>query len=127
MITKFPTGEYSTPLGRLTIAADTISFRRGKETVAFIFSEDQFDHFEVESGQTSGSSENKALVLCSHLSPSYRGTVYKLQMGGFICVVCPDCVEIRGSMLSSSSITFCDPLIWSSVEKELHVVELDTT
>ena len=126
MITKFPTGEYCTPLGRLNITADTIAFRRGKETVVFLFKNDQFDHFEVDSGQVSGSSDSKALVLCSHLTPMYRGTVYKMQMGGFTCIVCPECVEIRGSMLTQAAITFCDPLIWNSIEPELHVVELDT-
>lgn len=120
-------GEYSTPLGRLTIGVGGIAFRRGKETVTFLFKDDQFDHFEVDSGEVNVVlSGNRALVFCSHLSPLYRGTVYKLQMQGFICVLCPECVQIKGSILNEAQITFCDSLIWEQMEKELHVVELDT-
>lgn len=141
---KIKTGRYNSPMGNLVVdgaeGEPTAIILLTKEwRVRWAFSPDgTFKQFSVSTHPQEKETELEVLtdeqtigrpgasvLVCEHISPGYKGVVFRREVFGTIQLVCPDCVEARLEIAQSGRVAVISEELWNKMSDGIVVQELD--
>lgn len=65
-----------------------------------------------------------SVLVCEHISPGYRGVVFRREILGTTQLVCPDCVETRLEIAQSGRVSVVSEELWNRMSEGIVVQEL---